>query len=108
MAQPATVPAEYLMSCCGSTGLLVYPVKKKALENGKDYDLFRIDDPPGTGCPLISMISVDVVLIVTEPCVSGLPDLERVAAVPHQFGSRILIANHHFYLDDSTTDPIRQ
>lgn len=76
---------------------------------GRDYDLFLIDDPSGTGCPLISMISsVDVVLIVTEPCVSGLPDLERVAAVPHQFRSRILIANHRFYLDDSITDFIRQ
>jgi hypothetical protein len=42
MAQPATVPAEYFMSCYGSTGLLVYPVKKKALEKGKDYDLFRM------------------------------------------------------------------
>jgi len=95
------------MYCRGSTGLLVYPVNKKTLEKGRDYDLFLIDDPPGTGCPLISMISVDVVQIVTEPCVSGLPDLERVAAAPHQFRSQILVANHRFYLDDSITDPIR-
>ena len=65
----------------GNSGLLVHAVKKMAMEKDRDCELFLIDGPAGSGCPLISTISgVDVVLIVTEPSVSGLHDLKRVVA----------------------------
>jgi MinD superfamily P-loop ATPase len=68
-----------------------------------------IDGPPGTGCPLISTISgVNIVLIVTEPSVSGLHDLKRVVAVCRQFRPRILVAINRFDLDESLTETIRQ
>ena len=98
-----------LVPGAGNSGLLVHAVKKTAMRQDRNCDLFLIDGPPGTGCPLISTISgVDIVLIVTEPSVSGLHDLKRVVAVCRQFRLRILVAINRFDLDESLTDSIRQ
>ncbi|MCX6689379.1 MAG: ATP-binding protein [Methanoregula sp.] len=97
-----------LVPGAGNSGLLVHAVKKMALEHDRDRDYFLIDGPPGTGCPLISTISgVDVVLIVTEPSVSGLHDLKRVVAVCRQFRPRILVAVNRFDLEQSLTETIQ-
>jgi MinD superfamily P-loop ATPase len=98
-----------LVPGAGNSGLLAHAVKKMALKQDRDCDLFLIDGPPGTGCPLISTISgVDAVLIVTEPSVSGLHDLKRVVAVCRQFRPQILVAINRFDLDESLTESIRQ
>jgi MinD superfamily P-loop ATPase len=98
-----------LVPGAGNSGLLAHAVKKMALEQDRDCDLFLIDGPPGTGCPLISTISgVDAVLIVTEPSVSGLHDLKRVVEVCRQFRPQILVAINRFDLDESLTESIRQ
>ncbi len=98
-----------LVPGAGNSGLLAHAVKKMALEQDRDCDLFLIDGPPGTGCPLISTISgVDAVLIVTEPSVSGLHDLKRVVAVCREFRPQILVAINRFDLDESLTGSIRQ
>jgi MinD superfamily P-loop ATPase len=97
-----------LVPGAGNSGLLVHAVKKMALERDKDCDLFLIDGPPGTGCPLISTISgVDGVLVVTEPSISGLHDLKRVVAVCRQFRPRILVAINRFDLEQVLTETIR-
>lgn len=97
-----------LVPGAGNSGLLVHAVKKTAMEQDKDCDLFLIDGPPGTGCPLISTISgTDIVLIVTEPSVSGLHDLKRVVAVCRQFRPRILVAINRFDLELSLTEKIQ-
>ncbi|MFP4197009.1 MAG: ATP-binding protein [Methanomassiliicoccales archaeon] len=58
--------------------------KAKAKEDGQD--LILIDGPPGIGCPVIAAISgVDMVLVVTEPTLSGIHDLERVLGVADHF-----------------------
>ena len=52
------------------------------------------DGPPGTGCPVIASVSgSDLVLIVTEPTVSGVHDMERVLKLSTHFGipSRVVI-----------------
>jgi MinD superfamily P-loop ATPase len=97
-----------LVPGAGNSGLLVHAVKKMAMEKDRDCDLFLIDGPPGTGCPLISTISsVDAVLVVTEPSISGLHDLKRVVAVCRQFRPRILVAINRFDLEQSLTDMTR-
>ena len=97
-----------LVPGAGNSGLLVHAVKKTAMEHDQDCDLFLIDGPPGTGCPLISTISgTDIVLIVTEPSVSGLHDLKRVVAVCRQFRPRILVAINRFDLELSLTEKIQ-
>ena len=98
-----------LVPGAGNSGLLVHEVKKTALKYDGDCDLFLIDCPPGTGCPLISTISgVDMVLVVTEPSVSGLHDLKRVVAVCRQFRPRILVAVNRFDLEPSLTETIER
>lgn len=97
-----------LVPGAGNSGLLVHAVKKTAMELDRDCDLFLIDGPPGTGCPLISTISgTDIMLIVTEPSVSGLHDLKRVVTVCRQFRPRILVAINRFDLELSLTEKIQ-
>ena len=89
-----------LVPGAGNSGLLVHAVKKTAMERDGSCDLFLIDGPPGTGCPLISTVSgMSAVLVVTEPSVSGLHDLKRVVAVCRQFRPRIFVAINRFDLD---------
>ncbi|MDA3862635.1 MAG: ATP-binding protein [Deltaproteobacteria bacterium] len=71
-----------------NSGKLVARVKEKAREvatrNNSDYVL--VDGSPGIGCPVVSSLSgADYVLIITEPTVSGIHDLERVYEVVKQF-----------------------
>ena len=71
-----------------ASGKLVTVVRNnaKALAEKKKKDLIVIDGPPGIGCPVISSISgVDLVLIVTEPTLSAIHDLERILGVAQHF-----------------------
>lgn len=96
-----------LVPGAGNSGLLVHAVKKVAHERDGQCDLFLIDGPPGTGCPLISTISgVDAVLVVTEPSISGLHDLERVIAVCRQFRPRVFVAVNRCDLDPERMNDI--
>jgi MinD superfamily P-loop ATPase len=76
----------------GNSGLLVYELKKIASKRENEFDLMLVDGPPGTGCPLISTVSgMDVVIVVTEPSVSGDHDLKRVIGVASRFHPRIRV-----------------
>lgn len=64
-----------------NSGKLVSVVKQQAnlwaVDHGADYVI--IDGPPGIGCPVIAACSgAHLALLVTEPTVSGVHDLERV------------------------------
>ena len=77
-----------------NSGKLVTIVKKAArdlaLETGADWVL--IDGPPGIGCPVIAACSgADMALLVVEPTVSGVHDLERMMATTDFFGVPNLI-----------------
>ncbi|MDD3857297.1 MAG: ATP-binding protein [Methanoculleus sp.] len=83
----------------GNSGLLVTEVKKRAMRLSDSADLLLADGPPGIGCPLIATISgMDVVLVVTEPGVSALHDLERLVTVCRRFDVRIFVAINRFDL----------
>jgi MinD superfamily P-loop ATPase len=67
-----------------NSGKLVNMVREKAKQISEKYNLDTIilDGPPGIGCPVISTITgVDKVIIVTEPTISGLHDLERATGI---------------------------
>jgi MinD superfamily P-loop ATPase len=71
-----------------ASGKLVTVVRNNAkrLAEEKKKDLILIDGPPGIGCPVIASITgVDLVLIVTEPTLSAIHDLERVLGVAQHF-----------------------
>ena len=74
-----------------NSGKLVSLVRKEArrIANSDSLRYIIVDGPPGIGCPVISTIAgVDLVVIVTEPTVSGFHDCERVAALAGHFGIR--------------------
>lgn len=71
-----------------NSGKLVAEIRKKANEIAEKeaLDLVIIDGPPGTGCPVIASLSgSDIALIVTEPTLSGIHDMERVIGVAEHF-----------------------
>ncbi len=72
----------------GNSGMLVTEVKKRMKEAVPEgTGLAIIDGSPGIGCPVIASLSgADMVLIVAEPSVSGISDMERIlqtAAIFH-------------------------
>jgi len=71
-----------------TSGLLVMQVKRnmQALAEPLDVDLAIVDGSPGIGCPVIASVSgVNVVILVTEPTLSGMHDLERILGVVNHF-----------------------
>ncbi len=71
-----------------NSGKLVTVVRKQAaqLAAETDADLIITDGPPGIGCPVIASVGgAYAVLIVAEPTVSGLHDMERVARLAAHF-----------------------
>jgi MinD superfamily P-loop ATPase len=72
-----------------NSGKLVSLVRKEAkrIADEAQNDYVIIDGPPGIGCPVIaSLADVDLALIVTEPTLSGIHDMERIAQVSKHFG----------------------
>ena len=77
-----------------NSGKLVAVVRQnaRALAKEQGLDCIISDGPPGIGCPVISSLSgADLALLVTEPTLSGLHDLERVIGVCHHFGVPALV-----------------
>jgi MinD superfamily P-loop ATPase len=71
-----------------ASGKLVTLVRNNAIEIAKeeDKDLILIDGSPGIGCPVIaSLTGVDLALIVSEPTMSGLHDLDRILELTNHF-----------------------
>ena len=72
-----------------NSGKLVSLVRGQAAVAAHEQaaDWVIIDGPPGIGCPVIAAVTgTDLVLLVTEPTVSGMHDLERVLGVCEHFG----------------------
>jgi len=93
-----------------NSGKLVAEVKRRAKElaetQGREWVL--IDGPPGVGCPVISSLSgVDVALIVTEPTVAALHDLDRVLELCERFGVRALVCINRYDLNRERATEIR-
>jgi MinD superfamily P-loop ATPase len=77
-----------------NSGKLVSLVRNQAKQvaEAKKLDLLIVDGSPGIGCPVIASITgADLVLVVTEPTVSGKHDMERVAELTRHFGIRTLL-----------------
>lgn len=92
-----------------NSGKLVSVVRDKARaiarERGCDYVI--IDGPPGIGCPVIaSMSGADIVVIVTEPTLSGAHDLERVADLATHFSIPAVVCINKYDLNVQQADAI--
>lgn len=72
-----------------NSGKLVALVRNQAkvLAKAEDKDLIIVDGAPGVGCPVISSVTgADHVVVVTEPSLSGLHDMERAVQLVRGFG----------------------
>lgn len=77
-----------------NSGKLVTLIRRAAKEIAEErkLDLVIVDGSPGIGCPVIASITgADLVLIVTEPTLSGRHDLGRVADLAANFGIKTLL-----------------
>jgi MinD superfamily P-loop ATPase len=90
-----------------NSGRLVSLVRKEAcaLSKAQRRGLLLCDGSPGIGCPVIASVTgASFVLIVTEPTLSGLHDLNRAADLCQQFkvGVGICINKADINLEVST------
>ncbi len=92
-----------------ASGKLVTVVRNnaKTLAEKKKKDLIIIDGPPGIGCPVISSISgVDLVLIITEPTLSAIHDLERILGVAYHFKIPAVVCINKYDINLDNTEKI--
>lgn len=93
----------------GTSGMLVTEVKKQMKSQNTPYKLAIIDGSPGIGCPVIASLSgVDMVLIVAEPSISGISDMERIIKTAAKFGTKIAICVNKFDTNIKNTEKIER
>jgi MinD superfamily P-loop ATPase len=94
-----------------NSGKLVNMVREKAKEIAAKNGLETIilDGPPGIGCPVISTITgVDKVVIVTEPTISGLHDMQRTIEIVQKFNLPAFIIINKYDLNSSMSKQIKE
>ncbi len=94
-----------------NSGKLVAAVRQRArhIAEAQNLDYIISDGPPGIGCPVISSLSgVDIALIVTEPTLSGIHDLDRVMSVCRHFGVPALVCINKYDINEDNTRQIEQ
>ncbi|MEA3253727.1 MAG: ATP-binding protein [Chloroflexota bacterium] len=89
-----------------NSGKLVTLVRNNARlvaeEQGLDYIIS--DGPPGIGCPAVaSLTGADLALLVTEPTLSGIHDLERVLGVCRYFAIPALVCINKYDLNEENS-----
>ena len=78
----------HLFAAQENSGKLVTMVKQQGrlLAMDQERELLIVDGPPGIGCPVISASAgADLALLVVEPTVSGIHDLERALGTVTHF-----------------------
>jgi MinD superfamily P-loop ATPase len=92
-----------------NSGKLVTMVRQNAkqLAEKEGNNLIIIDGPPGIGCPVIaSVVGVDAGLVVTEPTISGIHDLERVLMLLRHFNVKPFVCVNMYNVNEDNADKI--
>jgi MinD superfamily P-loop ATPase len=92
-----------------NSGKLVTMVRQDAglLAEREGIGLIVIDGPPGIGCPAIASVTgVDAGLVVTEPTLSGIHDLERAIQLLKHFNVRPFVCVNMYDINEDNTDRI--
>ena len=93
----------------GTSGLLVTEVKKQLKTVTVDTKFSIIDGSPGIGCPVIASLNgVDMVLIVAEPTISGINDMERIINTSVKFGIRIAVCINKYDINKNNSYKIKE
>jgi MinD superfamily P-loop ATPase len=92
-----------------NSGKLVTLVRQNAkiLAEKEKSHLIVIDGSPGIGCPVIASITgVDAALVVTEPTMSGIHDLERTLQLLEHFNLTPFVCINMYDVNVSNTTKI--
>lgn len=92
-----------------NSGKLVALVRKEASRiahrDGLEYVIS--DGPPGVGCPVISALSgASLSVLVTEPTLSGMHDLERITQVCQHFDVPAVVCINKYDLNEENSRQI--
>ncbi|MHA1138142.1 MAG: nucleotide-binding protein [Candidatus Thorarchaeota archaeon] len=105
MAHAKLLPGE------GNSGKLVTEVRKLAAKIASDNGISTvlIDGSPGVGCPVIATVTgIKLGVIVTEPTLSGIHDMERVKELLAKFKIKATVIINKFDLNMENTDAIER
>lgn len=105
MAHAKLLPGE------GNSGKLVTEVRKLALKIASDNGISTvlIDGSPGIGCPVIATVTgIKLGIIVTEPTLSGIHDMERVNELLAKFKIKATVIINKFDLNMENTEAIER
>ena len=94
-----------------NSGKLVTLVRKEgkriATEQYKEFII--VDGSPGIGCPVIASITgADLALIVTEPTMSALHDLDRIAELAGHFNIPAVVCVNKYDINPQLADTIEK
>jgi len=93
-----------------ASGKLVTRVKEVAssLAGERGLDLNLVDGSPGIGCPVIASVAgSDLILVVTEPTLSGLWGLERIHGVARHFGVKMAVCINKGDINPEIAEQVR-
>ncbi len=94
-----------------ASGKLVSQVRRKAEEiaSKEGKDLIIIDSPAGIGCPVIASIgNTNLVVIVTEPTMAAIHDMERVLSVAEHFRVRAVVVINKYDINEEMVKKIEK
>ena len=94
-----------------NSGKLVTKIREAArnLAEKNKLDYLIIDGPPGVGCPVMATLTgVDLALIVTEPTVSGMHDMQRVLELTNHFNIPAKVIVNKYDINKENTEEIRR
>lgn len=89
-----------------ASGKLVSAVRSNAKKLAEQYykDLIIIDGPPGTGCSTIAAITgTDLIVVVSEPTVSGIHDMKRVLELAAHFRIPVVVCINKYDINEENT-----
>jgi len=94
-----------------NSGKLITEVRKAAQDRAESEGkgLCIIDGPPGTGCAVMaSLTGADLAIIVTEPTVSGIHDMDRAVQVAEHFTIPVAVVVNKSTINIEKTREIRK
>ena len=93
----------------GNSGKLVSVVRQHArtVAEKRDLAFVLIDGSPGIGCPVIASVTgASLVLVVTEPTLSGAHDLMRVVQRTGHFGISVMVCVNKWDINPEMSERI--
>ncbi len=105
MAHAMLIPGE------GNSGKLVTEVRRLGvkLANAENREIVLIDGSPGIGCPVISTLTgIKLGVIVTEPTMSGIHDMERIVELMRRFRVKTAAIINKYDLNPENTEKLEE